>query len=197
MFEEHSTPKDLHELSIPEIAVREIIAAIGDNPTREGLVDTPSRVVRSWEKLYGGYNQSAESVLKTSFVEGACHEMVVLRDIEFYSTCEHHMLPFFGRVHIGYIPDGKVVGVSKLARLVEVFARRLQIQERMTAQIADSIMTILGAKGCMVVASAQHFCMTSRGVEKQNSEMVTSAVRGCFESSDPRQEFLRLCSITA
>lgn len=192
MFEEHSTLKNPLDLSIPEIAVREIIAAIGDNPSREGLVDTPRRVVRSWEKLYGGYNQSAEEVLKTSFVEGACHEMVVLRDIEFYSTCEHHMLPFFGRVHIGYIPDGKVVGVSKLARLVEVFARRLQIQERMTAQIADSIMTILGAKGCMVVSFAQHFCMTSRGVEKQNSEMVTSAIRGVFSDASLRQEFAAL-----
>ena len=177
----------------PENTVREMIQAIGENPDREGLVDTPSRVVRSWKKLFGGYQQSPEAVLDTAFEDGACREMVMLRNIEFYSTCEHHMLPFFGKVHIGYVPNGKVVGVSKLARLVEVFGRRLQIQERMTAEIADSIMKHLQADGCMVIVAAQHFCMTSRGVEKQESEMVTSAVRGSFGDPALRAEFLSLC----
>lgn len=172
--------------------IEAIIGYIGDNPDREGLLQTPERVVRSWERLYGGYKQNAKDVLKTSFVEGACDEMVILKEIEFYSTCEHHMLPFFGKVHIGYIPNGKVVGISKLARLVEVFARRLQIQERLSTQIADSVMAELQAKGCMVIIEAQHFCMTARGVEKQQSKMMTSAVRGCFKDSNTRSEFLRL-----
>ena len=172
--------------------VKAIINLIGDDPEREGLIDTPSRVEKAYKRLFSGYSQTAEDVLKTSFKEGTCKEMVILKDIEFYSTCEHHMLPFFGRVHIGYVPNKKVVGISKLARLVEVFARRLQIQERMTAQIVDSIMQILGAKGAIAVVEAQHFCMTARGVEKQNSKMVTSGVRGVFENTDARGEFLNL-----
>lgn len=175
-----------------EGAVRAIIEAIGDDPDREGLRETPARVRRSWEKLYGGYKQSAGDILQTVFTEGACNEMVVLRDCEFYSTCEHHMLPFFGSAHIGYIPNGAVVGVSKLARLVEVYSRRLQIQEQLTTQVADAIETHLKAKGVMVILEAQHFCMTSRGVEKQHSKMVTSAIRGVFEKSDTRNEFMRL-----
>jgi GTP cyclohydrolase I len=175
-----------------EGAVRSIIEAIGDDPDREGLRETPARVRRSWEKLYGGYKQSAGDILQTVFTEGACNEMVVLRDCEFYSTCEHHMLPFFGSAHIGYIPNGAVVGVSKLARLVEVYSRRLQIQEQLTTQVADAIEAHLKAKGVMVILEAQHFCMTSRGVEKQHSKMVTSAIRGVFEKSDTRNEFMRL-----
>lgn len=174
-------------------AVTRIISAIGDDPQREGLLNTPQRVIRSWEKLYGGYREDPAEVLKTVFVEGSCDEMVVLKDIEFYSTCEHHMLPFFGKCSIGYIPSGRVVGVSKLARLVEVFARRLQIQERLTTQIADTLVQNLEPKGVMVVMEAQHFCMTARGVEKQDSIMVTSAVRGVFkDETAARSEFMRL-----
>lgn len=173
-------------------AVTRIISAIGDDPLREGLQNTPTRVIKSWEKLYGGYREDPADVLKTVFVEGACDEMVILRDIEFYSTCEHHMLPFFGRASIGYIPSGRVVGVSKLARLLEVYARRLQIQERLTAQVADALVTHLNPKGAMVILEAQHFCMTARGVEKQDSIMVTSAIRGIFSTPEVRAEFMSL-----
>lgn len=188
--EEHHS-EDM-ELVRAEGAIRTMLKAIGENPDREGLRDTPARVRRSWKKLFGGYDLSAESVLQTVFTEGACDEMVLLRDCEFYSTCEHHMLPFTGKVNIGYLPNGHVVGVSKLARLVEVFSRRLQIQEQLTTQIAEAIETHLEAKGVMVVLDAQHFCMTSRGVEKQHSIMTTSAVRGAFKKQETRTEFLRL-----
>lgn len=150
--------------------IREMLGRIEKNPYREGLLDTPARVVQSWRKLYGGYAENPKDVLKTVFSEGACDEMVILRDCEFYSTCEHHLLPFFGKAHIGYLPSGRVVGVSKLARLLEVYARRLQIQENLTTQIADSIQETLEAKGVMVVLEAQHFCyhedteiLTTRG----------------------------------
>jgi GTP cyclohydrolase I len=174
-----------------ENSLRDILTYIGDDPTREGLIDTPRRIMQSWEKLFGGYNQSPDDVMRV-FKDGACNEMVILKDIEFYSTCEHHFLPFFGRIHIAYIPDGRVIGVSKLARLVEIFSRRLQIQERLVSQIADSIQQGLNPLGVMVVCEAQHFCMTCRGVEKQNSVMVTSAIRGVFEQSEVRNEALRL-----
>jgi len=173
-------------------AVTRILSAIGDDPQREGLLDTPVRVIKSWEKLFGGYKESAEDVLRTVFVEGACDEMVLLKSIEFYSTCEHHMLPFFGKCSIGYVPSGRVVGISKLARLVEVFARRLQIQERLTGQIADALCDHVQPKGVMVVMEAQHFCMTARGVEKQDSIMVTSAIRGIFKLPEVRAEFMSL-----
>ncbi len=173
-------------------SIKNILKAIGENPDREGLLDTPARVERSYNKLFGGYKQSASDVLKTSFKEGSCDEMVILKDIEFYSTCEHHLLPFFGAISIGYLPADKVVGVSKLARLVEVYARRAQIQERLTTQIADSIMQELDAKGAIVICEAQHFCMTARGVEKQKSKMITSALRGKFNEAAVRQEFLQL-----
>ena len=173
-------------------AVTRILSAIGDDPEREGLRDTPVRVIKSWEKLYGGYHLNPADVLRTVFTDGHCDEMVVLRDIEFYSNCEHHMLPFFGKCHIGYLPDGRVVGLSKLARLVEVFARRLQIQERLTSQIADALQEHLSPKGVMVVMEAQHLCMLARGVEKQESVMVTSAVRGGFKEATTRNEFMQL-----
>ena len=173
-------------------SIKNQIKHIGDNPEREGLVDTSERIIKSWDKLYGGYKQNAKDILKATFTEGKCNEMVILKDIEFYSTCEHHMLPFFGSIHIGYIPGNKVVGVSKLSRLVEVYSRRLQIQERLTTQIANDIMSILEAKGVMVIAEAQHMCMTARGVEKQNSKMITSAIRGVYENSEVRNEFMQL-----
>jgi GTP cyclohydrolase I len=151
------------------------------------------RIRKSWDKLFGGYKLNTKDILTATFTEGSCNEMVILKDIEFYSTCEHHFLPFIGKISIGYIPNGKVVGVSKLARLVEVYARRLQIQERMTGQIADDIMEHINAQGCMVVCEAQHMCMTSRGVEKQQSVMITSAVRGVFFNQfEVRNEFLTL-----
>lgn len=174
-----------------ESSIREILSYIGDDPNREGLKDTPRRIIKSWDKLFGGYKKSLQDVAQV-FKDGACDEMVILKDIEFYSTCEHHFLPFFGRIHIAYIPDGRVIGVSKLARLVEIFSRRLQIQERLVSQIADSIQQGLNPLGVMVVCEAQHFCMTCRGVEKQNSVMVTSAIRGVFEQSEVRNEALRL-----
>lgn len=178
---------------IIENSLKEILNFIGDNSEREGLKDTPKRIIRSWEKLFGGYKQNAKDILKTTFIDGTCNEMVILKDIEFYSTCEHHFLPFIGKISIGYIPNGRVVGVSKLARLVEIYARRLQIQERMTGQIADDIMKYLEAQGCMVICEAQHLCMTSRGVEKQKSKMKTSAIRGVyFTQSEIRNEFLQL-----
>jgi GTP cyclohydrolase I len=177
-----------------EHSIKGILSYIGDNPEREGLLETPKRIRKSWEKLFGGYQQKPEDVLKASFKDGSCNEMVILKDIEFYSTCEHHFLPFTGKISIGYIPDGKVVGVSKLARLTEVYTRRLQIQERMTGQIADDIMQYINAQGCMVVCEAQHMCMTSRGVEKQQSKMVTSAIRGIFKEKETREEFLTLIS---
>ena len=176
----------------PRDSLRGVLRYIGEDPDREGLLDTPDRMVRAWDKLFSGYRQDPECILNRVFCDG-CDEMVVLRDIEFYSTCEHHFLPFFGRISIAYLPAGKVVGVSKLARLVECFARRLQIQERMTRQIAEAIMRHLLPLGVGVVASAQHLCMTSRGVEKQNSVMVTSAMLGVFrEDEKSRREFLDL-----
>lgn len=172
--------------------VRKTIRLIGDNPDREGLIDTPKRVIKSWKELYAGYQQNPKQILQTTFIEGSCKEMVVLKEIDFYSTCEHHILPFIGTASIGYIPSEKVVGLSKLARLVDCFARRLQIQEKMTSQIADSLMEYLNPLGCMVIVKAQHLCMLARGVEKANATMLTSAIRGKFEDIEIRQEFLNL-----
>ena len=176
-------------------AVRTLIRYIGEDPDREGLLETPARVVRSYERLYGGYSQVPEQVLRTSFDSEGYDQVVMLRRVEFYSMCEHHMLPFSGSVTVGYLPseDGRVVGISKLARLVEVYARRMQIQERMTREIADAFEQITGARGVGVLVRAQHLCMVARGVEKQQSEMVTSALRGVFrDQPSTRAEFLRL-----
>lgn len=176
-----------------ESNITRIIEYLGDNPNREGLIDTPTRVLRSWDRLYGGYKQKPEEVLKAVFNE-QYDQMVVSRGIELYSTCEHHMIPFFGQCHIAYLPSGKVVGISKLSRLVEVFARRLQIQERLTEQIAHAINDTLKPKGVAVIIEAKHLCMMARGVEKQNSEMITSCMLGAFRD-DPkaREEMMRLC----
>lgn len=171
--------------------LKEILAYIGDDPSREGLLETPQRILRSWDKLYGGYKMKPQDVLKT-FTEGSCEEMVVLKDIEFYSTCEHHLQPFFGTISIGYLPKGRVLGISKLARLVEVFARRLQIQEKLVAEIADSLMDTLKPHGVMVVCKAKHMCISSRGIEKHNAVMVTSAIRGAFKKMEVRSEFLEM-----
>lgn len=172
--------------------VTRCLQRIGEDPLREGLVETPNRVVKSWKDLYGGYSQDPASVFKV-FEDGACDEMVLLKNIEFYSTCEHHMLPFFGRAHIAYIPNGRVVGISKLARLLEVFARRLQIQERLGQQITGAIVDHLKPKGAACILEAQHFCMTSRGVQKQDSIMVTSSLTGAFKDKpEARAELLTL-----
>jgi GTP cyclohydrolase I len=176
-----------------ESIITRYLEAIGEDPNREGLRDTPSRVVRSWTELFNGYKESAGDHLGKCF-DSTAKEMVICRDIEFYSTCEHHLIPFVGRCHIGYLPNGKVVGLSKLARTVEVYARRLQIQEQLCEQIADALVEYIPAiDGCAVVMESKHFCMCSRGVNKQNSEMITSSLRGKFKTdSDVRKEFLNL-----
>lgn len=173
--------------------IRDILRAIGEDPDREGLRATPDRVVRMYEEIFGGYDIDPKEVLGTTFEEENHQEMVIVRDIEFFSHCEHHMVPFFGKAHIGYIPNGKIVGISKFARLVDCLARRLQIQERLTSQIADVIMEVLEPAGCMVVIEGVHMCMRMRGVKNPCSDTVTSAVRGYFLDRPPvRQEFLTL-----
>jgi len=178
-----------------EDSVRRIIEYIGDDPNREGLKDTPTRVVKSWGKLFGGYRDNISAIVKlqAQFSETLHYDqMIVLKNIEFFSTCEHHMMPFFGKVHIGYLPKDKVVGISKLIRLVECYARRLQIQERLTQQIASAITETLRPMGVGVVIEAQHLCMMARGVEKQASVMTTSAMQGNFLEDKVKEEFLRL-----
>ncbi len=176
--------------SIEDNVVR-ILEFIGEDVSREGLVDTPKRVAKAWGELYSGYGKNPADVMKT-FADGACDEMVILRDLEIYSTCEHHMMPFIGKAHVAYIPNGKVVGISKLARLVEIYTRRLQIQERIGEQVVAALMEHLQPKGAACVIEAKHFCMCMRGVNKQNSVMVTSALSGVFREGPVRSEFLEL-----
>lgn len=173
--------------------VRELLTNVGDDPDREGLLRTPDRVARSLRDLTRGATQTVEEVVGSGVFTEDCSEMVIVKDIEFYSLCEHHLLPFYGRVHVAYIPDGKIIGLSKIARIVDVFARRLQVQERMTSQIAESIQKVLEPKGVGVVADAAHLCMMMRGVQKQNSSTMTSCLLGSFHD-DPRtrSEFLGL-----
>lgn len=174
-------------------AVRTILEYIGEDPDREGLVETPERVVKSWSRLYAGYDQNPAEVLSKSFTQTGYDQMILLGPVEFWSMCEHHMLPFFGSVFVGYLPgpDGKVVGISKLARAVEIFARRLQIQERLTEQIADAVQEYARASGVGVVVQGKHLCMVSRGVEKQKAVMTTSALRGhLLDTPAARSEFL-------
>ena len=176
-----------------EHLVKQMLEQIGEDPAREGLIKTPHRVAEAWKFLTRGYTQNVDEIINGAIFEAESHHMVIVKDIEIYSMCEHHLLPFFGRCHIGYIPSGKVIGVSKLARLADMFARRLQIQERLTQQIADALMTHLKPIGVGVVIEAQHLCMMMRGVEKQNSTMITSAVLGAFREHPPtRTEFLNL-----
>lgn len=172
---------------------KDLLLKIGEDPGREGLRDTPDRAAKAMEFLTQGYRQNLEEVINNAIFTVEDNHMVIVRDIELFSLCEHHMLPFIGKCHIGYIPEGKVLGVSKLARIVDLFARRLQIQERLTNQVAGSIMDILAPEGVGVVIEAQHLCMMMRGVEKQNSCMVTSAMLGSFRSDRAtRNEFLQL-----
>jgi GTP cyclohydrolase I len=173
--------------------VREQLRQLGEDPGREGLLRTPERVEKSMKWLTRGNHLSVEEVIGDAIFEEDHHNMVLVKDIEMYSMCEHHMLPFFGKVHIAYIPDGRIVGLSKLPRLVEVFARRLQVQERLTDQIASALMEVLQPQGVGVIIEAAHLCMMMRGVEKQNSKTVTSAVRGVFsECPMTRAEFFQL-----
>jgi len=173
--------------------IRTIIAELGEDPDREGLLKTPERVEKSLAFLTRGYHQTLEEVVNGALFEAESDDMVIVRDIEFFSMCEHHMLPFFGKCHVGYIPKGKIIGVSKIARIVEMFSRRLQIQERLTMEISHAIYDILGAEGVGVVMEAQHLCMKMRGVEKQNSIMTTSSMLGSFRRElATRNEFTRL-----
>jgi len=173
--------------------IHDILREIGEDPEREGLVNTPERVERSLRFLTRGYTQTLEAVVHGALFEAASDDMVIVRDIEFFSLCEHHMLPFFGKCHVGYIPKGKILGVSKVARIVDMFARRLQIQERLTKQISEALMTTLDASGVGVVMEATHLCMQMRGVEKQHSVMTTSSMVGSFRRElATRNEFMRL-----
>lgn len=175
-----------------EDSVVSLLRHIGEDPNREGLVDTPKRVVKSYKELYSGYGKKVEDIL-TVFDGESYDQIVLLKDIEFYSTCEHHMLPFFGKAHVAYIPNGKVVGISKLARVVEIFSRRLQNQERLTKQVAEALMVALEPKGVAVVMEAQHFCMKARGVNKQNSIMKTAEMLGNFRTQQAtREEFYEM-----
>ena len=176
--------------TLNEELIKKILIAIGEDPTREGLLDTPARVIKSWDTIFAGYKQNPKDVLKTFFTV-KYDEMIICKDIEFYSNCEHHMLPFYGKCHIAYIPKDKVVGLSKMPRLLEVFARRLQIQERLTEQVADSMMKYIEPKGVGVKIEAKHNCMVCRGVQKQNSVMITTSLRGNFKDDHVKQEFQR------
>lgn len=175
-----------------EKAVTDLLKAFGENLSRDGLTATPRRVARAFEKMFSGYAKNPADVLKTFAAKGY-DEMIVVKDIEFYSTCEHHLLPFFGKAHIGYIPNGKIIGLSKIPRLVEIFSRRMQNQERLTLQIAKALNDLLKPKGVGVVLKAKHLCMLARGVEKQGSKVVTSAMLGLFKKElNTRSEFLKL-----
>lgn len=181
------TPVPMQELA------RRWIEAIGEDPSREGLRDTPRRMEEAWKSMTRGYAQDPAALLRSAVFTVEANHMVIVRDIEIYSLCEHHLLPFFGVCHVGYIPRGGVVGVSKIARLADLFARRLQIQERLTNQIARTLMDVLKPEGVGVIIEARHLCMMMRGVEKQNSRMVTSAMLGSFhDSAATRNEFLHL-----
>ncbi len=180
------------EIEFEEL-VRLMLLHLGEDPGRDGLLRTPARVAKSLRWLTRGYGKSVEDAVGRAVFEEKHESMVLVRDIEVYSLCEHHMLPFFGKAHIAYYPDGRIIGLSKLPRIVDVFARRLQVQERMTDQIADALMTVLEPMGVGVVVEAYHLCMMMRGVQKQNSKTVTSALRGIFrEDAKTRDEFLRL-----
>jgi len=173
--------------------VKAILEELGEDPEREGLLKTPGRVARALRELTKGYQQDPEAIINGALFTEDYSEMIVMKDVDFYSMCEHHMLPFFGKAHIAYLPKGKIVGISKLARLVDVYARRLQVQERMTTQVAQLLMEKLTPEGVAVVVEAEHLCMRMRGVEKQNSYVVTSAMLGVFrERQETRDEFMNL-----
>ena len=176
--------------------IAKLLTAIGEDPTREGLVRTPERVALAWEYLARGYDLKLEDVVGQACFEEEYDEMVTVKDIDFFSMCEHHLLPFFGKAHVGYLPDGRVIGLSKIPRVVEMYARRLQVQERMTQQIANAVMDVLKPKGVGVVVEGVHMCMQMRGVEKQNSYATTSHLVGEFKTNQKtREEFMRIISM--
>ena len=178
-----------------EKLVNELLIEIGENPAREGLLATPRRVAEAYEFLSSGYKMDIDEVMNKAVFNEKYDEMVLVKNIDFYSLCEHHMLPFYGKVHVAYIPDGKIIGLSKIPRLVEIFSRRLQVQERMTQEIADTLYEYLQPNGVAVVSEAFHMCMMMRGVQKQNSSATTSAVHGVFkEDARTRSEFINLIS---
>jgi GTP cyclohydrolase IA len=192
-----TTPDSLEEVTLASLSTenlyRELLSRIGEDPTRDGLLDTPKRMVKSMEFLTRGYTMDATKVLHGALFDVEYDEMVIVKDIEFYSMCEHHLLPFFGKAHVAYVPNGKVIGLSKIPRLVDMFARRLQVQERLTREIAEAIEQAINPQGVAVILEAQHLCMMMRGVEKQHSATTTSAMRGVFkEQQTTRNEFLSL-----
>jgi GTP cyclohydrolase I len=185
-------PATLTSASFEDL-VQEILVRLGEDPTREGLASTPERVHKAMKFLTKGYNEDPEAMLKDALFTVDYDEMVIVKDVEMFSLCEHHMLPFFGKVHVAYIPKGRVIGLSKIPRLIEVFSRRLQIQERLTTQIAETIQKVIEPQGVGVVIEARHLCMMMRGVEKQHSAAVTSSMLGCFRNTEEtRSEFLSL-----
>ena len=176
-------------------SIRCILEYLGEDPSREGLADTPERVAKSYDRLFGGYLQSPEEILTVFEKDNVIPkgQIILLKDIEFYSTCEHHLLPFYGKAHVAYMPGDKIVGISKLARLVEIFSRRLQIQERVGLEVAESLMSLIEPKGSACIIESRHLCMTCRGVEKENSTMITSSLKGVFlENDKTRQELMSL-----
>ena len=176
-----------------EVITKQLLEEIGEDPNREGLIKTPSRVSKAWSFFSKGYKQDLNRIINDAIFEEDAKDMVIVRDIEFFSLCEHHLIPFFGKAHVGYIPNGKVIGLSKIPRIIDMFSRRLQVQERLTHQIADAINSVLDPKGVSVVMEGRHMCMQMRGVEKQNSFTSTSAMSGQFKkSSETRSEFLSI-----
>lgn len=193
IFDDYDTETDEVYDADFESIIRQMLVRIGEQPEREGLQRTPLRVAKAMDFLTSGYGMTVQDVVKNAVFEEQCEEMVIVKDIEFYSMCEHHILPFFGKAHVAYLPNNKVIGLSKIARIVDVFARRLQVQERLTNQIADAMMEILNPHGVGVIIEASHFCMMMRGVQKQNSSTVTSAMRGSFrENARSRAELMDL-----
>lgn len=193
IFDDYDTETDESYDPDFENIIRQMLTRIGEQPDREGLLRTPLRVAKAMDFLTSGYNMTVQDVVSNAVFEEKCEEMVIVKDIEFYSMCEHHILPFFGKAHVAYLPNNKVIGLSKVARIVDVFARRLQVQERLTNQIADAMMEILKPHGVAVIIDASHFCMMMRGVQKQNSSTVTSAMRGSFrENARTRAELMDL-----
>jgi len=187
-------PSKLDEESIASM-MRKILVKIGEDPSREGLVRTPERAEKALRFLTSGYQMNVQDIVNGALFSETCDEMVLVKDIEFFSTCEHHMLPFFGKMHVAYLPKDKVIGLSKIPRIVDMFARRLQVQERMTLEVARTIQTVVEPRGVGVICEARHFCMMMRGVEKQHSGTVTSAMLGAFrERKETRDEFLSLVS---
>ncbi len=172
---------------------RNLLELLGEDPKREGLINTPKRVAKAWDFLTKGYNENLDDLINNAIFESESKDMVIVKNIEFYSLCEHHMIPFYGKAHIGYIPNGKIIGLSKLARITDLFAQRLQVQERLTNQIAKCLQDVLNPRGVAVVLEGKHFCMLSRGVQKQNSIATSSSMLGIFrEKESTRNEFLKL-----